>query len=578
MATDLSAGSPAGDPSAPEILTPAGGTGVTVPVIPVAREESSPDAGALGAPRQRYWTHRRIAAIGVGFVLAAGVLLRFFSPSHLWLDETLTVNIAHSPLTGGPGTDLFDRLRHDGAPPLFYLLLHSWMQVAGTSEIAVRALAGLLSVATLPLAWLAGRRVGRMAAERFGLGPAVADRTALAALLLFASSPYAIRYASEARMYSLVVFLVLLFGLLLLRAVERPGWGRWIPLGLTTVALTYTHYWTFLLLASVAAGLAWKARQNRENPQHRRAYLSALAAMGFSGVLFVPWLPSFAYQLTHTGTPWAPTVHAQVLLDTVFNWAGPASTGALLALVLLGSAFLGFTATPDPQGGHLHVDLRGRMPGRALAAFWLVPLALAYLLYVAGGSAYAERYTGISLPAFLLLAGLGIGLLPSRRVQAGFLVVATVTGLLGGLTLARGERTQAGQIASQIDQLTRPGDVVAYCPDQLAPAVHRLLDRKPGTPIQEIAFADPDGPAFVDWVDYARRMKAATASDFAERVNRLAGPDHAIFFVRADGYRTLEGTCVAISDQLASFRDRTQVLPRKSVLESAALERFSTIR
>ena len=228
--------------------------------------------------------------------------------------------------------------------------------------------------------------------------------------------------------------------------------------------------------------------------------------------------------------------------------------------------------------GQLHVDLRGRMPGRALAAFWLVPLALAYLLYVAGGSAYAERYTGISLPAFLLLAGLGIGLLPSRRVQAGFLVVATVTGLLGGLTLARGERTQAGQIASQIDQLTRPGDVVAYCPDQLAPAVHRLLDRKPGTPIQEIAFADPDGPAFVDWVDYARRMKAATASDFAERVNRLAGPDHAIFFVRADGYRTLEGTCVAISDQLASFRDRTQVLPRKSVLESAALERFSTIR
>ena len=34
------------------------------------------------------------------------------------------------------------------------------------------------------LAWLAGRRVGRTAAERFGLGPAVADRTALAALLL----------------------------------------------------------------------------------------------------------------------------------------------------------------------------------------------------------------------------------------------------------------------------------------------------------------------------------------------------------------------------------------------------------
>ena len=527
---------------------------------------------------RRYWTPRRLATVGLGSALAAGVLLRFFTSSHLWLDETLTVNIAHSPLTAGTGPDLFDRLRHDGAPPLFYVLLHFWMQVAGTSEIAVRALAGLLSVATLPLAWLAGRRVGRIAAQRYGLGPAVPHRTALAALLLFASSPYAIRYASEARMYSLVVFLVLAFGLLLMRAVERPGWGRWVPLGLATVALIYTHYWTFLLLGSVAAGLAWKARQLRESPAQRRPYLYALVAMLVSGLLFVPWLPSFAYQLTHTGTPWAPTVHAQVLLDTVFNWAGPSSTGALLALVLLGSAFLGFTATPDPQGGQLHVDLRGRTPGRALAAFWLVPLALAYLLYVAGGSAYAERYTGISLPAFLLLAALGIGLLPSRRVQAGFLAVATVSGLLGGLTLARGERTQAGQIAGQIDQLARPGDVVAYCPDQLAPAVHRSLERRAGTPVQEIAFADPDGPAYVDWVDYAKRMKAATASDFAERVNRLAGPDHAVFFVRADGYRTLEGACAAVSDQLASFRDRTQVLPRKSLLESAALERFSTTR
>jgi hypothetical protein len=551
---------------------------VSAPVIPVAREQPGSDERTFGMPGRRYWTPRRLATVGIGAALAAGVLLRFFTSSHLWLDETLTVNIAHSPLTGGTGPDLFDRLRHDGAPPLFYVLLHFWMQVAGTSEIAVRALAGLLSVATLPLAWLAGRRVGRIAAQRYGLGPAVPDRTALAALLLFASSPYAIRYASEARMYSLVVFLVLAFGLLLMRAVERPGWSRWVPVGLTTVALIYTHYWTFLLLGSVAAGLAWKARQLRESPPQRRPYLCALVAMLVSGLLFLPWLPSFAYQLTHTGTPWAPTVHAQVLLDTVFNWAGPSSTGALLALVLLGSAFLGFTATPDRQGGQLHVDLRGRTPGRTLAAFWLVPLALAYLLNVAGGSAYAERYTGISLPAFLLLAALGIGLLPSRRVQAGFLAVATVSGLLGGLTLARGERTQAGQIAGQIDQLARPGDVVAYCPDQLAPAVHRSLERRAGTPVQEIAFADPDGPAYVDWVDYAKRMKAATASDFAERVNRLAGPDHAIFFVRADGYRTLEGACTAVSDQLASFRDRTQVLPRKSQLESAALERFSTTR
>ena len=348
--------------------------------------------------------------------------------------------------------------------------------------------------------------------------------------------------------------------------------------GAATVALIYTHYWTFLLLGSVAAGLAWKARQLRESRAQRRPYLCALVAMLVSGLLFVPWLPSFGYQLTHTGTPWAPTVHAQVLLDTVFNWAGPSSTGALLALVLLGSAFLGFTATPDPRGGQLHVDLRGRMPGRALTAFWLVPLALAYLLYVAGGSAYAERYTGISLPAFLAACRARHRLV-AQPAGAGRLSGGRDRQRVAGRAHPRPRRTDPGRPDRRSDRPARPpGDVVAYCPDQVAPAVHRSLERRAGTPVQEIAFADPDGPAYVDWVDYAKRMKAATASDFAERVNRLAGPDHAIFFVRADGYRTLEGACASISDQLASFRDRTQVLPRKSLLESAALERFSTTR
>ena len=77
---------------------------------------------------------------------------------------------------------------------------------------------------------MAGRPAGRAdGRQRFGLGPAVADRTALAALLLFASSPYAIRYASEARMYSLVVFLVLLFGLLLLGRSSGRGGAAGFP-------------------------------------------------------------------------------------------------------------------------------------------------------------------------------------------------------------------------------------------------------------------------------------------------------------------------------------------------------------
>ena len=545
-----------------------------VPPLPPSDLKEAPDGGGSDGPttpgRLSTFSARlpRLAPWAVALVCVIGAIFRFDTSSHLWLDESLTVEIARRPLSG-----LFAALRHDGSPPLYYLLLHVWMKVFGTGDVAVRALSGVLSIATLPLAWLAGRRVGEYAAQTRALAPRTAHRTGIASVVFFASSPYAIRYGSETRMYSLVVLLVLAFGLALMHALERPGRMSWALLTLATAALAYTHYWTFLLLGSAAIGLWWRARRR---PQDRARHLQALGAMVAASVLFLPWMPTFVYQMLHTGTPWAPPVHAQVLLDTVFSWAGPDSSGSLLALVLLACAVLGLTAHPSADGKRLDVDLHGRMPGKVLAGLWLMPLALAYLAFVLGGSAYAERYTGIALPAFLLLCALGVGLLPDRRIAAGILIVAAITGLMGGYTLAREERTQAGAIAGQIARLARPGDVVAFCPDQLGPDVYRYLTRQPSPPLQMIAYADGSGPALVNWVDYANRMEHASGAAFAEKVNRMAGPNHAIFLVRADGYRTLGNACSSISDQLASFRDQTLLMPKQSLLEGASLYRYST--
>src|SRR3954454_3825368 len=92
---------------------------------------------------------------GAALVVALGVALRFSARSDLWLDEALTVNIAKLPL---------DRLRqallHDGAPPLYYVVLHGWIRVFGSSTTAVRALSGVLGVVAIGLAWLVGRAWG----------------------------------------------------------------------------------------------------------------------------------------------------------------------------------------------------------------------------------------------------------------------------------------------------------------------------------------------------------------------------------------------------------------------------------
>src|SRR3546814_13026244 len=83
------------------------------------------------------------------------------------------------------------------------------MEVVGDGDRAARALSGVISLATLPLIWAIGRRVEGARAARF-------------ALLVAALSPYAIRYASEARMYALVMLLEAAGYLLSRPVVEGP--------------------------------------------------------------------------------------------------------------------------------------------------------------------------------------------------------------------------------------------------------------------------------------------------------------------------------------------------------------------
>ena len=145
-------------------------------------------------------------------------MLRFVTRSPLWLDEALSVNIAQLPLGQIPAA-----LRHDGHPPLYYFLLHGWMALFGTGDVAVRALSGLFAVAALPLAWLVGRRRG---------GPLLAWLF----VGVLALSPFALRYATETRMYSLLMLLVLVGYLLLDDVVRRGrgGCGRLVGLALVS--------------------------------------------------------------------------------------------------------------------------------------------------------------------------------------------------------------------------------------------------------------------------------------------------------------------------------------------------------
>ncbi len=249
--------------------------------------------------------------------------------------------------------------------------------------------------------------------------------------------------------------------------------------------------------------LAWMAWRGR--PAWRRGARASLAAGAVGCLTFLPWLPIFLFQSQHTGTPWATPANFAAMVSAVASFAGGStSQGRALALIFFALAGLGlFGVATDRR--HIDLDIRTRPLGRPVAIAVGGTLAAA----VAGGfltnSAFDARYASVVFIPLILLVVIGLTTFRDRRVRAVILAVAVVAGLAGSIPDVTTNRTQAGQVAAAIAAHGRPGDVVAYCPDQLGPAVNRLL---PAGRYLQTTFPRGTGPVFVNWVDYAAAVRA----------------------------------------------------------------------
>lgn len=474
----------------------------------------------------------------VAALVVAGVVLRFVTTSPLWLDEALSVNLA-----GLPVGELPDALRRDGHPPLYYLLLGGWMDVVGDGDVAVRALSGVVAVATVPVVWWWARhRVGPVAA-------------AWAAALL-AVVPYATRYGTEARMYALVMLLAALGAVALTRLLERPGPAPAAGVAVAGAALLYTHYWSLWLLAATGVWLCWTAWR-AEHPGTRRGARWGVGALVVAGVAFVPWLPVLLDQLRRTGTPWSDPFRPSAALATSLvdltggRLAAEAVLGAAGVAVLLVLGLTGRALGP----GRVDLDLRTRPAVRPELVVGGGALVLGGTVAWITGGGFASRYAAVAVPALVVAAGAGAAVL-TGATRRTVLVGGLATLLLGISVIgAVDQRTQAEAAADAVAAAAGPDDLVVVCPDQLGPALRRYL---PAT-LDVVRYPDLGDPRFVDWRDYAERNDAADPADVAAAVRDRAG-GATTWLVWTGGYRTLEGDCERLAAALGADRPTEVVL------------------
>jgi hypothetical protein len=254
-----------------------------------------------------------------------GLLIRLYGRDALpyWWDELLAVWQGQAPVPVMLRS-LFspDAPASDFTPPLFYLLLHGWIALAGDGEASTRLFTACLSTASIPLIGLVGRRF-------------FSARVGLAAAFLLCISPPAIYYSQQVRCYALLGTLALASILAADRARSTGKPRDLVLLMLTGTLFLYTHYVaSWMWLGMCAATLTGELAGSGSHPGGRKPAWTALrraigAAGAVAAVFCLAWLcPAF-------GPP--------LLGDMQETW-GLWLAGAVALAVLVGRPWRGDTS------------------------------------------------------------------------------------------------------------------------------------------------------------------------------------------------------------------------------------------
>ncbi|HVR06250.1 MAG TPA: glycosyltransferase family 39 protein [Solirubrobacteraceae bacterium] len=287
--------------------------------------------------------------------------------------------------------------RTDPNMGLYYFLLHFWTRLFGDSEAALRSLTVLLGGLAIPVIAVLGKRL-------FG-------RTCgLVAGLLLALSPFFVQYEQTARSYALLVLLVLLSSYFFVAALQRPSGATLTAYALSSTLAIYAHYFAALvLLVQLATLLAVKRREAFTGPW--------LATGGAVLVLCAPEIV-FAHRAGSGGISW---IHVPTL-GTLVRFPGDVAGYKPLAALLIVLACYGLARAA--------IDRQDWKPW--FLAGWLVgPVLLVFVVSRLGHPLFVTYYLIIVLPAFLLLAALGVARLPRGPATIAAVVLLVALSAVG---------------------------------------------------------------------------------------------------------------------------------------------------
>ncbi len=323
----------------------------------------------------------------------------FYLTQSLWRDEAFSILLAQRPLASFITSITFE-------PPFYYVLLHFWMKLFGTGEIAARSLSLLgFTLATVVVIFWAEKIFEKHWLSWF-------------TPIFFFFNPMLLYYAFEGRAYGWYMF----FAVSSMFAYMERKYTWYI---LATVLGIYTHvYMVFVPLVEGIHYLLfhWMRKPHRSwqtffgNPMIR--------SFAWIFIAFIPWLTKAVMDLPRLKSSWYFPVDMQLIKS------------------VLGNIFIGYEGTPWylwPQTAKLSLVLFG------IATYALIPpktrarnsffclMVFVPLVIILGASLikplFVMRYVIFATIALVFLVVLALEHVKHPMLQKG-LAVLSLAGIL----------------------------------------------------------------------------------------------------------------------------------------------------
>lgn len=211
-------------------------------------------------------------------ILVIAVILRFVAINQsLWLDEAINVN----NVAGLSFKELvFNYSLGDFHPPLYHVLLRSWILFFGSSEISARIPSIIFAIIGIYVTYLIAKKLFE-------------KKTAIITATLLATAPLHIYYSQEARMYMLAATLTGASVYFFISILQKDKLTNWLGFIVSTALMLYSDYLPYLLLPTY---LIYLVINKKRIPKTTLSTFFPAFLIVF--ILLIPWLVIFPRQLS----------------------------------------------------------------------------------------------------------------------------------------------------------------------------------------------------------------------------------------------------------------------------------------